>query len=254
MIRTVNALSRRFYSRLKRFYLSIGSSKVCPICGWTGHSFLKRSYLYKPALTSICPCCESSERHRFAYLALKEVLIGKYEKTLHIAPERCIEPWLRTISKEYLSADLCLPIAMQHMDITNLPFKENAFSLIWCSHVLEHIDNDNKAISELYRVLRPSGIAVVMVPIYGDSTYEDTQIKTPEERLRHFKQKDHVRLYGLDIRKRFEEVMFIVNLISTTTFSKDEKSRYMLEYPSTKEIFLCTKPWDQLAKHSSECV
>lgn len=63
----------------------------------------------------------------------------------------------------------------------------------------------------------------------------------PEERLKHFRQKDHVRLYGLDIRQRLENVGFQVDIISTSGFSEDDKTRYMLEYPSTKEIFFCTK-------------
>lgn len=235
-----NAL-RRCIRALRLFYLSIGSSKACPICGWTGHSFVKRSYPYKPAATFICPSCGSSERHRFAYLALKERFANHSENTLHFAPERSIEPWLRSISKEYLSVDLCSSNAMQHMDITNLQLEDNSFSLIWCSHVLEHIEDDNKAMAELFRVLHPSGMVVIMVPIYGDVTYEDPVIKSPEERLRHFKQEDHVRLYGRDIRRRLENVGFYIEMISTSYLSKDEIAKYMLEYPSTKEIFLCTK-------------
>lgn len=165
MIRTIKTLVRRGASILTCFILSIGSSKECPICGWNGCSFVKRNNPNKPAPTYICPCCGSYPRHRFAYFAMEKKLIGKFENVLHIAPERCIEPWLRTISRWYLSVNLYSHNAMQHMDITNLQLEDNAFSLIWCSHVLEHVENDKKAMQELYRVLRPSGIAVVMVPI-----------------------------------------------------------------------------------------
>ena len=237
----IKALFRKGKNAFTSFYLSCGSSKACPICEWSGHSFLKKSYPYKPAPAYICPRCGSYERHRFAYFALSEVLIRKSEKVLHIAPESCLEPWFRNISKEYVSVDLCSSRAMRQMDITDLQFEDNAFSLVWCSHVLEHVDNDKKAISELFRILSPSGIAVVMVPIYGDATYEDLSIKTPEERLRHFKQEDHVRLYGLDISNRLVDVGFRVDVMSTLSISKDKKTRFMLEYPSTKEIFLCTK-------------
>ncbi|MCC5635706.1 class I SAM-dependent methyltransferase [Nostoc sp. CHAB 5844] len=237
----MKALFHKSKNSFLRFYLSIGSSKACPLCGWTGHSFIKRCYPYKPAPTYICPNCGSSERHRFSYLALKDKLVNKYAECLHFAPEKFIEPWLRSISEKYLSVDLCSPNAMQQMDIINLQLPDNSFSLIWCSHVLEHIDNDKKAMSELFRVLRPSGMAVIMVPIYGDSTYEDPELKTPEERLRHFKQEDHVRLYGLDISNRLENVGFQVDMISTSNLSADVKSRYIIEYPSTKEIFLCSK-------------
>jgi len=239
-VKLMNVL-RRLVSRGRVFYLSIGSSKTCPICEWTGHSFIRRSHQYKPGPTYICPSCGSSERHRFAYFLLKERLARHSEKTLHFAPERCIEPWLRSISKEYLSVDLCSTNAMQHMDITNLTLEDDSFSLIWCSHVLEHITDDSKAMMELFRVLRLSGIAVVMVPVYGKTTYEDPKITSPEERLKHFKQKDHVRLYGQDIRSRLEKVGFHVEVLSTSDLLKDDVTKYVLQYPSTKEIFLCTK-------------
>lgn len=230
-------------TRMARFfYLSLGSSKSCPICKWTGHSFASRSYPNKPAISYICPSCGSFERHRFAYLVLKEKLGDYSERTLHFAPERCIGPWLRSVSKEYLSVDLYSRDAMQQIDITNLTLEDNSFSMLWCSHVLEHIQNDSKAMIELFRVLRPFGLAVIMVPVYGETTYEDPTITSPGERLKHFKQEDHERLYGLDIKTRLEKVGFCVQVLSTSKLSKDDITKHMLEYPSTKEIFLCTKP------------
>jgi len=104
---------------------------------------------------------------------------------------------------------------MRHMDITNLELADNEFSLIWCCHVLEHIEDDKKAMSELFRVLHPDGVAVIMVPVYGESTYENPLIKTPEGRLLHFKQEDHVRLYGLDIRERLDAAGFKIDALST---------------------------------------
>jgi ubiquinone/menaquinone biosynthesis C-methylase UbiE len=163
------------------------------------------------------------------------------ENTLNIAPEPMIELWLRKISKEYLSIDLNSSRAMKNMDITNLKIQDNQYSLIWCFHVLEHIENDNKAMNELYRVLSPSGLAIIAVPIYGEKTYENKEIKTPEERLVHFKQKDHVRLYGLDIVKRLEHAGFSVEIIHTYDCDEKDILHFGLEYPSTKEIFICKK-------------
>ncbi len=127
------------------------------------------------------------------------------------------------------------------MDITNLELADNEFSLIWCCHVLEHIEDDKKAMSELFRVLHPDGVAVIMVPVYGESTYENPLIKTPEGRLLHFKQEDHVRLYGLDIRERLDAAGFKIDALSTLDSPDEDKLRYSLEYPSTKDIFLCRK-------------
>jgi len=127
------------------------------------------------------------------------------------------------------------------MDITDLKLQDDRFSLVWCSHVLEHIENDRKAMSELFRVLRPSGLAVIQVPVYGTETYEDFRIQSPEERLKHFKQKDHVRLYGLDIESRLIDVGFKVDVLWVSDMPAKVVTKYGLEYPSTKEIFLCIK-------------
>jgi len=236
----INAL-KKIAKRIKFLYLSLGSSKECPICKWTGHSFSRCFLPNKPAVSRICPSCGSFERHRLAYFMLKGCLSNYSGRTLHLAPERCIEPWLRSISKEYLSIDLCSPNALLHMDITNLALDDNSFSLLWCSHIFEHIEDDGKAMKELFRVMKPNGLAIVMVPIYGETTYEDPSIILPAERLKHFKQKDHVRLYGRDIRKRLTGVGFNVKVLSVSDLPKDSVVRYMLEYPSTKEVFLCAK-------------
>jgi predicted SAM-dependent methyltransferase len=128
------------------------------------------------------------------------------------------------------------------MDITDLKLQDDRFSLVWCSHVLEHIENDRKAMTELFRVLRPSGLAVILVPVYGAKTYEDPKIQSPEERLKHFKQEDHVRLYGLDIKSRLADVGFRVDVLQVSDVPAASVAKHVLEYPSTKEIFLCSKP------------
>lgn len=233
---------RALFKRIRCFFLSFGSDVNCPICGWTGSSFLRVSYPMKLSDSFICPSCGSSERHRLVYYILKDTLPKHADKTLHFAPEQCIEPWLRSISKEYLSVDLMSTSAMEHMDITNLRLGDNKFSLLWCSHVLEHIEDDRKAMAELFRVLRPSGVAVIMVPIYGAMTYENSEIRSPEDRLKHFHQEDHVRLYGLDIENRLRDIGFEVDVLHVSDIPIETVKLHVMEYPSTKEIFLCTKP------------
>ena len=233
---------RKLGSQMTRCYLSLGTGCECPICGWRGHAFMRRAYANKPADTFLCPACGSSERHRFAYLALKNRLAALAENTLHFAPEKSSAPWLQSLAKKYLSVDIASPTAMQKMDITDLRLPDGSFSLVWCSHVLEHIEDDHKALAELYRVLKPAGVAVIMVPIYGDKTFEDPGITTPEGRLKHFMQEDHVRLYGLDFKNRLAESGFSVEMIQTSDMPAESVRKHGLEYPSTKEIFLCTKP------------
>ena len=92
------------------------------------------------------------------------------------------------------------------MDVTKLPFPKDEFDWVICNHVLEHIEEDQKAMSELYRVLKTGGCALLQVPISRklEITYEDFNIQSPEEREKHFGQNDHVRVYGNDYPKRLK--------------------------------------------------
>ena len=107
---------------------------------------------------------------------------------------------------EYVSADLDSPLAMANVDITDLPFDDESFDLILCSHVLEHVHDDRLAMRELRRVLKPDGWALLLVPISADVTFEDPSIVRPSDRLRLFGQADHVRRYGPDYVDRLRHV------------------------------------------------
>jgi SAM-dependent methyltransferase len=138
------------------------------------------------------------ERHRLAFLVAKKCKKLDYSKVIHVAPEKELSKWLRSISTEYLSIDISAE-AMAKMDITDLELEDNSQTLIWASHVLEHVVDDRKAIAELYRVLAPGGVAFIQVPIWRTQTFEDFNKSTPEERLEQFYQPDPVvwpRYYG----------------------------------------------------------
>lgn len=145
-----------------------------------------------------CPRCESLERHRLAHYFLKD-RIGTENTTLHVAPERPVEKWLRQISTDYLSMDKASDAAMVKMDLCELDLPDKSRTLVWCSHVLEHIEDDRQAMREMYRVLKPGGIALVQVPLQGHTTYEEPGARTASDRKRVFGQWDHVRVCGLDI-------------------------------------------------------
>jgi len=114
----------------------------------------------------------------------------------------------------YISGDLNSLVADRKIDITNINFENDYFDFIICNHVLEHIADDQKAMRELFRVLRPGGEAILQVPIskYNKKTFEDFSIILPEEREKYFGQKDHVRIYGKDYKNRLERIGFKVEL------------------------------------------
>ncbi|MEO5603883.1 MAG: methyltransferase domain-containing protein [Cyclobacteriaceae bacterium] len=189
----------------------------CPFCGWRGESFLPNGVEVRP--NARCPKCNSLERHRLYYLYLKNVIpAGGKLKVLHFAPEKILTRLFTSYQNiDYLSADIDPSKAMVREDITRISRQDNSFDIIFCSHVLEHIPDDRLAMRELYRVLKPSGFAILQVPIkdifHGrviEQTYEDFSITTPEGREKAFGQNDHVRVYGRDFKDRIASVGFHV--------------------------------------------
>ncbi|MDX5321408.1 MAG: methyltransferase domain-containing protein [Bacteroidota bacterium] len=221
-----------------------GDKVECPICNHHFRSFLPYGTV-KRRDNVLCPSCLSLERHRLLWLFLREKTNFFTEKTdlLHIAPEQCFYKRFRKMENiNHLTADLESPLADVHMDIHEMPFETNRFDAILCNHVLEHVEDDAKAMSELYRVLKPGGWAIMQVPLDDtrETTYEDPSITRPEDREIHFWQKDHVRLYGLDYPKKLEKAGFRVQAIDLgKEFSPEQSQRYRLM--EGEIIFWCHK-------------
>ena len=126
------------------------------------------------------------------------------------------------------------------MDITDIQYPDNTFDIVFCSHVLEHIPDDRKAMRELARVLKPEGWAVFMVPLNAEHTIEDPSITNPAERERLFWQHDHVRLYGPDFKDRLEKEGFKVTVIKPSQIASAEDCMRM-GLPIQDSIFFCMK-------------
>lgn len=160
---------------------------------------------------------------------------------LHIAPEQSLSSRFLDVSGlEYISIDLSDLSAMSKMDITTLEFLENTFDIIYCSHVLEHVPDDHRAIEEIWRILKENGFAVIMVPITADHTYEDLSVTDPLERERLFGQHDHLRRYGPDFIQRLENAGFKSTMYEAKNIvNADEIAQQGL--PEFEPIYLCKK-------------
>ncbi len=167
---------------------------------------------------------------------------GKQKKMLHVAPELCFSPkFSHQLGDNYITADLFDPTVMVKMDITNIEYPDQSFDVIYCSHVLEHVQDDKKAIREFYRTLKSDGWAILLVPITDRQTFEDPLIIDPEERLKVFGKEDHVRRYGLDYVDRLREVGFNVEIVKASDFILDEEILSMGITRASGEIYYCTK-------------
>ena len=216
------------------------SERQCPVCGWSGYCFSQGGGPGKIRFDARCPSCDTLERHRLAYLVAKEMYPFDYASVLHVAPEPELSRWLEMQSVAYLSIDLYAE-AMQRMDITNLTLDSECISLLWASHVLEHVEDDMSAIREIYRVLKFGGAAFIQVPMWRVSTFEDFARQSSAEREELFYQRDHVRLYGMDIVDRFESVGFRARVFRAQDFGPERLLRHGLSFASTQEVFVFEK-------------
>ena len=203
-----------------------------------GRSFRKLlPYGYKTQRTNaLSPSTLSLERHRLLWLYLQNETdffrSSEVQKVLHIAPEQCFYKRFRKQKNlNYITSDLNSPLADVKADICDLPFENDSFDIIFCNHVLEHIRDDQKAMKELFRVLKKGGMGIFQVPhnLKLDKTFEDDTITDREERTKIFGQYDHVRVYGRDYFDRLRSIGFTVEEVDyTKKISPEELERFAL--------------------------
>jgi len=219
-----------------------GDKVECPCCDGRFTTFLP--FGLKPRANAMCPRCGALERDRLLrlYFERKTNLFTGRLRVLHFAPEHWLQRKLRSLGNlTYTSADLYSPNAMVKTDITDIRFPSETFDVVICNHVLEHIPDDRKAMSELFRVLRVGGWAVLQVPIMESQpeTFEDPSIVSPQDRERLFGQHDHVRIYGRDYTDRLRGAGFQVKQHS---FAEELTPEEMARYACSPEIvFFCQK-------------
>src|SRR5688572_6597966 len=138
----------------------------CPVCETEAEEFLP--YGNPQRKNAVCPTCRSGERHRLIWLyfqAETDLFIPPKKRMLHVAPEPMLSKKFRAAENiDYLSADLHPERGDVQMDLTAIDMPDESFDVIYCSHVLEHIPDDHAAMSELWRILRPNGWAIIVVP------------------------------------------------------------------------------------------
>lgn len=153
-------------------------------------------------------------------------------RLLHIAPEASLMRHFRRLyrgSEGYITADLESPLADMHFDVQSIPLAERSIDVVIANHLLEHIADDRLALREIYRILRPGGWGILLVPEdrARATTFEDDSITDPEERTRLFGQYDHRRVYGRDYDDRVREAGFEVERIPfESMLTDDERQLY----------------------------
>jgi predicted SAM-dependent methyltransferase len=197
-------------------FLLKGDTFTDPIDGKSFKMFLPYGY-GNQRNNVLSPSTLSLERHRLLWLYLNnetDFFTSKIKKNvLHFAPEQAFYKRFRNQKNiVYTTTDLFSPLADVKADICNLPFENNQYDVILCNHVLEHIPDDTKAMQELFRVLKPGGMAILQIPqdLNREQTFADDTITDQKERAKLFGQYDHVRVYGRDYFDKLRSIGFRV--------------------------------------------
>lgn len=201
---------------------SIDTPFFCPTCNGRQVAFLplpdfyresalQNGYIYfgKGEMTALetysCANCGASDRERlYTFWIDQQVekgLFSKSTRVIHFAPEAVLSAKLKSLNIfDYKTADLMMDHVDYKVDMMAMPFDDDSFDFFICSHVLEHVDSDDQAIKELYRIIAKGGCGILMAPIIVglEHTAEDSSIKDEAGRWKNFGQNDHVRLYAHD--------------------------------------------------------
>jgi len=195
--------------------LYVGRKIECPVCRGHFRTFLPYGYGSAVRENALCPRCLALERHRLMWLYLQREtnLFTARLRLLHLAPERCfIKRFEKLLGENYVTGDIESPLARVKLDIQQMPFTDESFDVIFCNHVLEHVEDDRQALREMHRVLRRGGWGMLLAPVNYNraETFENPSITDQAGRLAAFGQPDHVREYGRDYPDRLAEAGFDV--------------------------------------------
>lgn len=196
-----------------------------------------------------CMYCGSHDRERHLFMYFDELMLWDCicnRKILHFAPEKHLSARINQQNPaEYVKADLNpRKPDVQSIDATSIPFEADTFDCLIANHVLEHIPDYRKALSEFHRVLKPGGFAVLQTPFSKllKGNFEDEGINTDKLRQLFHGQEDHVRTFG---EHKFLESLvktgFHLQLKKHSEYFKERTSQYY-GVPLKEDLILVVKP------------
>ncbi|MCU0605869.1 MAG: oligosaccharide flippase family protein [Candidatus Edwardsbacteria bacterium] len=196
-------------------------------------------------LAYACPSCGASDRDRLSALYLDAYLAGKELQLLEMAPSRPLAALIRSHrGVRHRTADLHMPGVDDTVDITDMSiYPDGNYDFIICSHILEHVEDDVKAMRELYRVLSPGGRAILMVPIQLglERDYQVGGPLTAAERWHHYGQDDHVRTYSKPgFTAKVQSVGFTIEELAVDHFGRQQFDRCGIHEGSV--LYVASKP------------
>jgi SAM-dependent methyltransferase len=235
--------------------LSYPKNIQCNVCGWSGRRFMSDPW-HKHIN---CPSCYQGIRQRLFYAALQHIENLTLENLicnksiLHFAPEEIIRPYIQHRAARYVTTDFLRSDCDLKLDMSSMPEVGNeSFDAVIAFDVLEHVPDYRQALVEVHRILSPGGFAIFTVPQKDNLavTYEDPNIVSPDDRLKHFGQRDHLRIFGRDFTDTVENKGFLVTAVDESFFSEELTRRHVLFPPQLskhplatnhRKVFFCKK-------------
>lgn len=226
---------------------SLNGDKVeCPICNFSATEFGVSPNGERENVR--CPRCSSLERHRAQWISGLSGYINSKDiskkRILHFSPDFCYARLFLKKYRNYFTAEYSSNSCSDYtLDIQDTGLQESSFDIIICNHILEHVSDDKKAINEIYRLLKPCGVAFVQVPLNIElkKTIADPSITNPEDRKKYFGQSDHLRMYGCDFPEKLSESGFQVDSVRFwESMSQENIARFSLH--EKEPVFICRKP------------
>jgi len=254
----IKKIYKRFVPEKKRIHIHLfinkmtsifyrGNTYHCNCCNRSFRKFKPKGNTLVQRANAECPYCGSLERIRNLLFYVEnetDLLTGTY-CLLHFAPEWSLLPiFKRNKNLDYITADINPNVAEYQIDIINIPFPDDSFDYIICSHVLGHVKDEKKAIEELYRVLKTDGTALLatLIDLKNPHTFETVEADTPQKRLHYYSEPDLLRLHGTDFGERLANGGFRVEAINYPfRLGKEMIQKYALGDGSRELIFKCTK-------------
>ncbi len=253
LVKRIGATRRILWKKINLFFGAKFGKYVCPLCGhkvlgfdplsiYYSYNYIRHGHTLGRGAAETCnrckyscPICNARDRERLYALYLNQYFnsldIDRKYRVLDIAPAKALTDFIRRKINEsypnlsYRSADLSSELADDKVDLMDMRiYKSDSFDFFICSHVLEHVRDDRKAISELFRILKPGCEGILMVPInlIRESIDEDPDLDDIKERWRRFGQSDHIRAYSKKgFIDRVENSGFVIKQLDFSYFGED---------------------------------
>jgi SAM-dependent methyltransferase len=169
----------------------------CPICGSTSFVPGPKGRMAPNGTLPRCAGCQSLERHRMFRIMFERLGIEPFKKmrAIQFSPDPTLEPsWFKSFELSSYGEG-------EGIDIQAIARADGAYDLVACSHVLEHVADDRKALSELLRITSEEGFLFLVVPDpFREEKTRDWGFAKPEKH-------GHFRVYGADIAERFSRYL-----------------------------------------------